>query len=58
MGSSHTVYTDINGNFTLNTTLYGDLELVAKLKDYNDINLEMLMENGGTLVENISMIHK
>ncbi len=58
MGSNNKVLTDDNGYFELNTSLYGDLELLAKITGYTDNITDILMENGGTMVVDVMMVHK
>jgi len=54
-GVATKVLTDVAGNFSLNTSLYGDLVLIAALKDYAENDTSITMENGVNMVVNISM---
>ncbi len=48
---------DALGNFTINTNLYGDLTLIATLANYTTANIDLLMANGGTMVQDVSLVH-
>ena len=58
MGSNTKTITNINGYYVLNTSLYGDLELIAKITGYTENTTDILMENGGTMLVNVMMVHK
>lgn len=55
-GVGNKVLSDASGKFSLGTTLYGDLVLIATLKDYTENNTSFTMENGVDMVVNISMV--
>jgi len=57
VGSSHFVLTDALGNFTLNTSLYGDLELLATLKNYEKNTIDFSKDDGVAEVVNVVMVH-
>ena len=57
VGSSHFVLTDALGNFTLNTSLYGDLELLATLKNYEKNTIAFSKDDGVAEVVNVVMVH-
>lgn len=54
-GSGHTVLTDALGNFTVNTSMYGDLELTATHVDYTDGGVSFLKEDGVAFVQNLAL---
>ncbi len=58
LGSSHSVFTDLLGNYTLDTSLYGDLELLTTLTGYTEGNTIISKEDGVALVANVMMVHK
>lgn len=48
--------TDADGNFTLHTTLYGDMELIATLKEYKENSFSFQKEDGENIEVNEMMI--
>lgn len=50
-------FSDALGNYTINTTLYGDLTLIATLTNYTTANIDLLMPNGGTMVQDVALVH-
>jgi len=48
--------TDEEGKYTINTTLNGDLTLLANLKDYTEYETEILMVDGENMKVNIKMV--
>ena len=57
LGSSHSVLTDALGNFSLNTNLYGDLELLATKTGYNKFNTLFTKEDGVPTTVAVVMTH-
>ena len=57
VGSSHYTTSDAEGNFSLNTSLYGDLELLADLAGYEKSTTEFTKENGVAAVVAVVMEH-
>jgi hypothetical protein len=57
MGSSHSTLTDALGNFSLNTSLYGDLELLATLKKYEKTTIDFSKDDGIAEVVDVVMTH-
>ncbi len=57
VGSSHFILTDADGNFSLNTSLYGDLELLATLTKYENNTTDFSKEDGVELAIDVVMIH-
>ncbi len=57
-GVGHMVETDIDGNYTINTILYEDIEIVAKLAGYEDQIVDFVKEDGIAKVVNIVMVKK
>ena len=57
MGSSHSTLSDDLGNFSLNTSLYGDLELLATLKNYVKNTIDFSKEDGIAEVVDVVMTH-
>lgn len=57
MGSAHSTLTDASGNFTLNTSLYGDLELLATLKHYEKNTIDFSKDDGISEVVDVVMTH-
>ena len=47
--------TDAQGNFTLHTTLYGDMELIATLKNYNENSYSFQKDDGENIEVNEKM---
>ena len=58
MGVGHRVESDIDGNYTINTILYDDLEIVAKLAGYEDLNIDFVKEDGIAKTVNVVMVKK
>jgi len=56
-GSNAKVITDALGNFTLTTTMYGDMELIITAKDYKDNSISFTMLNGVNTEVNVVMIN-
>ena len=56
VGSSHFVYTDAEGNFSLNTSLYGDLEIMATLAKYEKNTTDFSKEDGVAIAVHVVMI--
>ena len=57
VGSNLSVLTDALGNFSLNTTLYGDLELEAILAEYETTITDFSKEDGITTAVDVVMTH-
>jgi hypothetical protein len=57
VGSSRSVLTDAMGNFSLNTSLYGDLELLATLKKYEKFSVEFSKDDGVAIAVAVVMVH-
>lgn len=56
-GVANKVVDDITGNYSLGTTLYGDLELIATADNYNNFEISFTKEDGEDMVMNIVMVH-
>ena len=56
MGSSHFILTDGEGKFSLNTSLYGDLELLSTLVKYEKNTTDFTKEDGVAIAINVVMI--
>lgn len=56
-GSGKKVLTNALGQFTINTNLYGDLELLTSLTDYEDGVTDFIMANGVDMAVNAVMVH-
>jgi len=56
VSSSHFVYTDAEGNFSLNTSLYGDLEILATLAKYEKSTTDFSKEDGVAIAVHVVMI--
>ena len=56
-GVANKVVDDITGNYSLGTSQYGDLELMATAKDYINFELSFSKEDGVDIVVNIVMVH-
>ena len=48
---------DVAGDTKLGTSQYGDLNLLASVKDYKDADISFTMENGVDIIVNIVMEH-
>jgi len=57
MGSSHSTLTDAQGNFSLNTSIYGDLELLATLKNYEKTTIDFSKDDDIAEVVDVVMTH-
>ncbi len=58
IGSGHKVVSDADSKFSVNTSLYGDLEMVATLFGYEDQTIDFFKEDGVPKVVNVVMVHK
>ena len=56
MGVGHRIFSDALGNYTINTVLYGDLEIAVKLAGYDDQLIDVSKEDGIDKVLNIVMV--
>ena len=54
-GGKIKTFTDLHGKFSLNTNLFGDLELIADLLDYTEIIKAVTMENGVNMTVDMEM---
>ena len=54
-GGKNKVVTDIDGKYSLNTNLYGDLELIADLLDYTEIIKAVTIADGVNMTIDIAM---
>ena len=57
LGSSHSVLTDALGHFSINTNLYGDLELLATKNKYEKFSIEFTKEDGVATTVAVVMTH-
>ena len=48
--------TDVEGKYTINTTLNGDLTILANLTNYTESETDILMVDGGKMELNIKMV--
>jgi len=55
-GINKFVLTDSNGDYVLHTTLNGDMELIATLKEFAENSSSFMMDNGINHIINISLI--
>ena len=58
IGSGHKVVSDADSKFSVNTSLYGDLELVATLFGYEDQTINFFKDDGVPKVVNVVMMLK
>ena len=50
------VKTDAAGNFSINTSMYCDLELTANLINYLDGSISFVKEDGVSMIENLALV--
>ena len=55
-GVNKKVKTDVNGAFTINTKLNGDLLLIAQLAGYNDYSLSFHLDDGGAMAFDVRLV--
>ena len=55
-GSTSKTVSDELGNFSLKTTMYGDLELIVSSKDYQDNSISFSILEGVNTVVNVKMV--
>ncbi len=58
VGVGRNVQSDAEGNFILNTSLFEDLTILAKLIGYEDFTLDFFKENGVIIAVSIVMVKK
>jgi hypothetical protein len=58
VGVGRNVQSDAEGNFILNTSLFEDLTILAKLIGYEDFTLDFFKEDGVTIAVNVVMVRK
>ena len=56
-GVANKVVDEITGLYSLGTTLYGDLELIATADNYHDFDISISKDDGEDIVVNIVMVH-